>query len=77
MSFGESIFYAGFIQKITKEDLNIKRARGIILPRIHGKVIEDTRGLHTEGGDQTLLGGVGRPTPVLLGLLWWEATTSL
>jgi hypothetical protein len=63
MSFGESIFSAGFIQKITKEDLNIKRDRGIISSQIHGKVLEDTRGLHIEGGDQTMPGGASWPHP--------------
>jgi hypothetical protein len=63
MSFGEYIFSTGFIQKITKDDLNIKRDRGIISSRIHRKVLEDTRGLHIEGGDQTLLGGAGQPHP--------------
>jgi hypothetical protein len=63
ISFGESIFSAGFIQKIAKEDLNIKRDRGIISSRIHGKVLEETRGLHIEGEDRTLLGGVGQPHP--------------
>jgi hypothetical protein len=63
MSFDESIFSVGFIQKITKEDLNIKRDRGIISSRIYGKVLEDTRGLHTKGGDQALPGGADRPHP--------------
>jgi hypothetical protein len=30
MNFGEFMFLAGFTQKIVKEDLNIKRDRGII-----------------------------------------------
>jgi hypothetical protein len=63
MSFGESIFSAGFIQKIAKEDLNIKRDCVIISSRIHRKVLEDTRGLHTEEGDQTLPGGASRSHP--------------
>jgi hypothetical protein len=50
MSFGEFIFFAGFTQKTAKEDPNIKRYHGIILWRIHGKVLEDTRGLHTKAG---------------------------
>jgi hypothetical protein len=57
MSFGEFIFSIGFTQKTAKEDLNIKRYREIILWRIHGKVSEDTRGLHTEAGLESLLGG--------------------
>jgi hypothetical protein len=59
MSFGEFIFFAVFTQKTAKEDLNIKRYRGIILWRIHGKVLEDTRGLHTEAGLKSLTGGAG------------------
>jgi hypothetical protein len=42
MSFGESIFSIGFIQKITKEDLNTKRDHEIISSRIHEKVLEDS-----------------------------------
>jgi hypothetical protein len=61
MSFGEFIFSTGFTQKIAKEDLNIKRYRRIILWHIHGKVPEDTRGLHTEAGLDSLPGGAGRP----------------
>jgi hypothetical protein len=63
MSFGEFIFFTGFTQKTAKEDLNIKRYRGIILWRIHGKVPEDTRGLHTEAG-------LAGPTPMPPGPLW-------
>jgi hypothetical protein len=63
MSFGEFIFSTGFTKKITKEDLNIKRYRMIILWRIHRKVLEDTRGLHTKAGLESLLGGTGRPHP--------------
>jgi hypothetical protein len=63
MSFGEFIFSAGFTQKTAKEDLNIKRYRGIILWRIHGKVPEYTRGLHTEARLESLPGGAGRPHP--------------
>jgi hypothetical protein len=50
MSFGEFIFFVGFTQKTAKEDPNIKRYHGIFLWRIHGKVLEDTRGLHTKAG---------------------------
>jgi hypothetical protein len=63
MSFGESIFSTGFIQKITKEDISIKRDRMIISSRIQRKVLEDTRGLHAKGGYQTLPGGASRPHP--------------
>jgi hypothetical protein len=63
MSFGEFIFFAGFTQKTTKEDLNIKRYRGTILWRIHGKVLEDTKGLHTKARLESLPGGPGWPHP--------------
>jgi hypothetical protein len=63
MSFGEFIFSEGFTQKTTKEDLNIKRYCGIILWHIHRKVLEDTRGLHTETGLKSLPGGAGQPHP--------------
>jgi hypothetical protein len=63
MSFGEFIFSTGFTQKIAKEDLNIKRYLRIILWRIHGKVSEDTRGLHTKSGLKSLPGGAGWPYP--------------
>jgi hypothetical protein len=60
MSFSEFIFFVGFIQKTTEEDLNIKRDRRIISSQIHGKVLEDTRGLYAEGGDQTLPSGASQ-----------------
>jgi hypothetical protein len=63
MSFGEFIFCAGFTQKNAKEDLNIKRYRGIIMWHIHGKVRGDTRELHTEAGLESLPGGAGWPHP--------------
>jgi hypothetical protein len=63
MSFGEFIFSIVFTQKTTKEDLNIKRYRRIILWHIHGKVLEDTRGLHTKARLESLLGGAGQAHP--------------
>jgi hypothetical protein len=63
MSFGEFIFSVGFTQKTTKEDLNIKRYHGIVLWSIHGKVPEDTRGLHTKVGLKSLPGGASQPHP--------------
>jgi hypothetical protein len=63
MSFGEFMFSAGFTQKTIKEDLNIKRYHGIILWRIHRKVPEDTRGLHTEAKFESLPGGAAQPHP--------------
>jgi hypothetical protein len=63
MSFGKFIFFVGFTQKTAKEDLNIKRYREIILWRIHGKVLENTRGLHAKAGLKSLPGGARRPHP--------------
>jgi hypothetical protein len=63
MSFDEFIFSTGFTQKTTKDDLNIKRYHGIILWHIHKKVLEDTKGLHTEAGLESLPGGADRPHP--------------
>jgi hypothetical protein len=76
MSFSEFIFSAGFTQKTGKEDLNIKRYHMITLWRIHGKVPEDTRGVHTQAGLESLLGGAGQPHPCVAQPLWWEVTTS-
>jgi hypothetical protein len=42
MSFGEFMFFAGFTQKTAKEDLNIKRDRGIISWLLRVNVLEDT-----------------------------------
>jgi hypothetical protein len=44
MSFGESIFFAGFIQKTIKVDLH---------------VLGDLRGHHTEAKAEALPGGAG------------------
>jgi hypothetical protein len=63
MSFGEFIFSAGFTQKTTKEDLNIKRYHGIILWRIHRKILEDTKGLHTKASLESLPGRASQPHP--------------
>ena len=43
MSFGESVFSAGFIQKTAKEDLIIKENYGITSRHRRGKDLEDTR----------------------------------
>jgi hypothetical protein len=63
MSFGEFMFLAGFTQKTTKEDLNIKRDHGIISWLLHRNVLEDTRGHHAKAGHETLPGGAGRLHP--------------
>jgi hypothetical protein len=48
MSFGESVFSAGFNQKIGKAHLHV-RDNYVILPRNQcGKVVEDSREHHAE-----------------------------
>jgi hypothetical protein len=76
MSFGEFMFLAGFTQKITKEDLNIKRDHGIILWLLCRNVLEETRGHHTKAGHETLPGGADRPHPRPPGLPRQETPTS-
>jgi hypothetical protein len=63
MSFGEFIFSVGFTQKTAKNNLNIKRYHGIILWCIHGKVREDTSGLHTKAVLESLPVGASWPHP--------------
>jgi hypothetical protein len=48
MSFGESLIFAGFIQKTVKGGPFVKRNQGFILWHICGKVLEDSRGLSTK-----------------------------
>ena len=58
MSFGESTFLAGFIQKTVKVDQIIKLNH--VYPRRKlQKVLEDTRRHSTEVGTERLLGGIG------------------
>jgi hypothetical protein len=52
---------AGFNQKTIKVDLHV-RVNNVISPRnIRGKVLEDSRGHHTEAGGRTLPCEAGRP----------------
>jgi hypothetical protein len=76
MSFGKFMFLAGFTQKTIKEDLNIKRDRGIISWLLRRNILEDTRGHHAEAGHETLLGGAIRPHPRPPRLPRWEMPTS-
>jgi hypothetical protein len=48
MSFGESVFSAGFIQKTVKENLIVKGNNGIPPRKQHGKTLEDSRRCSTE-----------------------------
>ena len=61
MSFGESVFSAGFIQKIIKVDIYVRF--NCAYPQRNGqqKVPEDSRGLHTKAEGETPLGGAGQP----------------
>ena len=61
MSFGESIFLAGFNQKTAKEDLFVKGNHGIPLRDQRGKVPEDSRRLSTEARLDPLTCGAARP----------------
>jgi hypothetical protein len=48
MSFGESMFPAGFNQKTAKENLFIKGNYGILSRKQRWKTLEDSRRLSTE-----------------------------
>ena len=61
MSFGESVFSAGFNQKTVKGDLFVKGNNGISPRDQRGKVPEDSRRLSTEAGLDPLTCGAGRP----------------
>ena len=61
MSFGESVISAGFIQKIIKVDLDVRVNHAYPSPNGHQKILEDSRGLHTEEEHEWLPGGAGQP----------------
>jgi hypothetical protein len=61
MSFGESVFPAGFNQKTTKGDLFVKRNYGIPPRELRGKVREDSRRLSTEAELDPLTYRADRP----------------
>ena len=61
MSFGESMFPAGFIQKTAKEDLFVKGNHGIPQCNRCGKTLEDSRRLSIKAGHMSLTCGAGRP----------------
>jgi len=61
MSFGESVFPAGFNQKTAKEDLFVKVNYGILSRKQHGKTLEDSRSRITEAGHVSLTCGAARP----------------
>jgi hypothetical protein len=59
MSFGESIFFAGFIQKTIKVDLHVGINCACPQRNRHQKVLGDLRGHHTEAKAEALPGGAG------------------
>ena len=61
MSFGESMFSAGFIQKTIEEDQNIKVNHAYPQRKLPQKVPEDLRRHHTEAKTEALPGGAGQP----------------
>ena len=63
MSFGESIFSVGFIQKTIKADLDVRLNRAYPQQKQPQKVLEDSRGHHTEAEGEAPPGGVSQPHP--------------
>ena len=70
MSFGESVFPAGFNQKTIKGDLFIKGNRGIPPWDQCGKVSEDSRRLSTKAGLDPLTCGASQPHLEAARSLW-------
>jgi hypothetical protein len=63
MSFGEFVFFAGFIQKVVKVDLYVGINWAYPQRNGHKKVPKDSGGLHTETEGQTSPGGASHPAP--------------
>ena len=61
MSFGESVFLAGFIEKTIKGDLFVKRNYKIPPCKQRGKILEESRRLSTEADPEGLPCGAGWP----------------
>ena len=57
MSFGESVFSAGFIQKTVKVDLYVRINHAYPQRDGHQKDLEDTRGHHAEAERRRLPAG--------------------
>ena len=60
MSFGASVFPAGFNLKTAKEDLNVKGKYGVPPRYLRGKALEGSRSHVTEAEDHPLTGGAAR-----------------
>ena len=61
MSFGESVFLAGFNQKTAKEDLFVKGNYKISPRNRHGNSLEDSRRPTTKAEPVPLTCGVDQP----------------
>jgi hypothetical protein len=61
MSFGESVFLAGFNQKTEKEDQNVKYNQTYPWWKLLQKVPEDTRRHHTAADPERMTCRAGRP----------------
>ena len=61
MSFGESVFIAGFNQKTAKEDLIVKGKYRVPPRYLRGKTLEGSRSHVTEAECHPLIGGAGQP----------------
>jgi hypothetical protein len=63
MSFGESVFLAGFNRKTTKGDLFVKGKHGIIPWHLRGKTLEESRRLSVEGDHMSMTCEATQPPP--------------
>ena len=63
MSFGESVFVAGFNQKTAKEDIIIKGKYGVPPRYLRGKTLEGSRSHLTKAEGHPLTGGAEQPRP--------------
>ena len=61
MSFGKSMFSAGFIQKTVKGDLFVKENNGIPPHKQRGKILEDFSRISTKADPEGLPCGVDQP----------------
>ena len=61
MSFGESVFSTGFIQKTAKEDLIVEGKYGIPPLYLRGKTLEGSKRQITEAGLNPLPCWAGQP----------------
>ena len=70
MSFGESVFPAGFNQKTAKEDLFVKVNYGILPRKQRGKILEDSRRLSTKADPEGYhVGSAGPPVSLHITML--------